>query len=682
MRSILSKKLMLLVSLSCLILAAAVIWVIRVKDQAESQLERSRKILEKAEQISFEKEAGKRFEKDEINILQSIKNVRAIARGKESYFAATDGGLIEISLAGKFMRHYTVLDGLFDSDLTSLAYFNSRLYIGTQTQGLIVSDGEKFERYRWPDLKHKSITALKQDKGRLLIGTFAGGLIQFDGVKFREIKAGKEEKRLPGITSIIKGDSRLYIATFSDGLWVEDSGRWSHYTVADGLMSDRVVGVIEDGDYLYIATDFGLAYATIANLVSEFEQTGQRLFQSIYTLPSMSSLTIFRSNLIFSKESGNIYSLPTNIKLPKSSMVKEIGWEKPAKLSSCKLEILDGRLLLFGNEGIHQAKESELRSQNRQIDNLSFTQFGSVDDEQMPANNLISTLTIDSDGRLWAGSFRNGIDIFTPELKRLMHIDSGPVREINFLTLDDKSKNILAATSQGVIRFDRSLHFERITKVDGLLSNSVLHIATVPSSVAGIKDQVQQNSNALVLATSRGLSFGEPGKFHAMTRTQGLPSNSLYTALFHNRSIYAGTLGGLVEIEKGRIVRVFKDSNSNLTNNWITSICAAGQRIYLGTYGGGVFEMTFSGEIHGFAPEIGKMVVNPNAMFSDGERLYVGTLEGAWIFEFSSRRWIQLKDELPSLTVMSITGDLNHIYIGTTSGIARIEKTYFVADEE
>jgi hypothetical protein len=51
---------------------------------------------------------------------------------------------------------------------------------------------------------------------------------------------------------------------------------------------------------------------------------------------------------------------------------------------------------------------------------------------------------------------------------------------------------------------------------------------------------------------------------------QGLPSNSLYAALPFGGRIYAATLSGLAEVEAGRVARVFKDSNSKLTHNWVS----------------------------------------------------------------------------------------------------------------
>ena len=130
-------------------------------------------------------------------------------------------------------------------------------------------------------------------------------------------------------------------------------------------------------------------------------------------------------------------------------------------------------------------------------------------------------------------------------------------------------------------------------------------------------------------------------------------------------------------IEDGRVVRVFNDTNSNLTHNWVTALCKVGSRLFAGTYGGGVFELTPAGELHSFAQEAGRSVVNPNAMWTDGARLYAGTLDGVWIFDLRSQKWTHVTEELPSRTVLSITGDEKYIYFGTASGIARIARDYW-----
>jgi ligand-binding sensor domain-containing protein len=210
---------------------------------------------------------------------------------------ATDGGLAEFGPSGNLLRLYTVLDGLPDSDLLSLATFNSKLFIGTRTSGLVAFDGSRFEGYHWTDRASQSIDALLSDSGRLLIGTRAGGLITFDGSQFNEMKAGAENQRLLEITFVSKIGVRLFVGTFSDGVWIEDGTRWSHFTTADGLLSNRIVGMAADEENVFIASDFGLATAPLAHL-------GQSPFVPLAVLPSLSSMVVYDGRLVLCKDNG------------------------------------------------------------------------------------------------------------------------------------------------------------------------------------------------------------------------------------------------------------------------------------------------------------------------------------------------------------------------------------------
>jgi ligand-binding sensor domain-containing protein len=64
-------------------------------------------------------------------------------------------------------------------------------------------------------------------------------------------------------------------------------------------------------------------------------------------------------------------------------------------------------------------------------------------------------------------------------------------------------------------------------------------------------------------------------------------------------------------------------------------------------------------------------------MWSDGQRLYAGTLEGALVVDLNSQQWRRLSSEMPARTVLSITGDDKYVYFGTTAGIARIGQRYW-----
>jgi hypothetical protein len=160
---------------------------------------------------------------------------------------------------------------------------------------------------------------------------------------------------------------------------------------------------------------------------------------------------------------------------------------------------------------------------------------------------------------LWAGSFRDGIDVIAPDGvldgnldgvqdgRRVARLESETVREINGLVWDERSRRMLAATAQGLISFDGSFGSRRLSAADGLLSNSILDAVAI-----------QGNGGAgFALATSRGLSLGESKQWRGLTTVQGLPGASVYSVLAHREFIYAGTVGGLAQIAGGRVIRVF-----------------------------------------------------------------------------------------------------------------------------
>jgi ligand-binding sensor domain-containing protein len=657
--------------LTVLFLLVALVGARRIRNRTHQRLEEERRLLETQNLIPFEKKFYAAITSKEIELWQSYKSTRALIRFKDSYFLATDGGLVELGPTGNLLRHYTVLDGLPESDLLSLATFNSQLFIGTRAQGLLSFDGERFSGYRWTDRVSQSINALFEDDGRLLIGTMAGGLIEFDGRQFREIKAGADHKRLVGINYLSKNGARLFVGTFADGLWIEEGARWSHLTVADGLLSNRIVGVIATRENLLVACDYGLTAAPFSSLSTEPAQRSQR-FRSVAILPSLSSMISYGPTILLCKDNGDSFRFQADEQLSRLRQITRVAWHRLSDLAGCHLTAIDEELWILSSEGLFHARPDASEA-STQAANISFSSWGQMSDSHALTTNLISALALDSQGRLWAGSFRNGIDVLTPQGKKLAHLESEVAREVNSLAHDQVSRTVLAATSQGVLRFDASLRaVEHFSTADGLLSSSVLQVAQT-----NLDAPEPAGHSVIACATSKGLSIGVSGKLRGLTTVQGLPSNSLYTLLVQGRKTYVGTLGGLAIIEDGRVARVLKDTNSKLTNNWVTALCVVGSRLFFGTYGGGVFELSAAGELRAFSADTGRAVVNPNAMWSDGSRLYVGTLDGALMFDPYSQKWTRLKDELPSRTVLSVTGDEKYMYFGTTSGIARIARSYW-----
>ena len=200
------------------LLVFAVFKIVAIKNEAAEKLAKARAEQAGQNEIPFIKTLRQQLERKEIEIWQSTKTVRAVARFNDSLFAATDGGLVRFSETGETRRRFTILDGLPESDLTALAVFGEKLFIGTSSSGLLTFDGERFENYRWRDREAKSITALLADDGRLLIGTFAGGLIEFDGSRFREIKP--ENNSVKSVNFLSADNTTLFVGTFDGEIFI------------------------------------------------------------------------------------------------------------------------------------------------------------------------------------------------------------------------------------------------------------------------------------------------------------------------------------------------------------------------------------------------------------------------------------------------------------------------------
>lgn len=608
-----------------LVLIFAGYQIFSIYDSARRTLADERARLIEQNKVAFEKRTLTPHLTNKIQIRQNTAGVRDFARFRDSFFAATGGGLLQFDETGKPEKHFTVLDGLPESDLTALAVFQNKLFIGTRTKDLIVFYGERFTQYVFSPQKMQAVTSLREADGKLLLGTFAGGLLEFDGAQFTEIKAG--EKKFAAVTCLFKTGARLFVGTFDNGIWIRENGVWTNFTKAEGLPSNRVVGIAAKEKNLYAATDFGLAVLE------------ENRFRTLTVLPALAGLLAFENRLWLTKDGGEMFTF--------DGVLKEFPVRQRAPNS--RLTAVAESLFLLSDDGVFRLAGARLEP-FRQPAHDSLT------------DNFVSALTLDKSENLWVGNFRRGIDVFDSEGRKIRHLESERVREINFLRAAGAG-GVSAATTAGVINFKADFSAAVTTKKDGLPSDSVTHLS------------------GDFTATAKGLAFRENGKFRALSSVNGLPNNSVYALLEVEKKLYAGTLSGLAEIENRRVARVWKDSNSNLRTNWVTALARAGERIFIGTYGGGIFELQPSGEIRSFETEIGKFVVNPNALYADAARLYAGTLDGVRVLNLQTQDWQTLKAGLPAETVMSITGDDRHIYVGTTGGIARIEKNYFSGEE-
>jgi ligand-binding sensor domain-containing protein len=564
-----------------------------------------------------------------------------------------------------------------DNDLTALAVFRDRLFIGTASAGLMAFDGNTFTGYSFVKPKATRVSVLLDTETELLIGTLDGGLFEYDGEQFSRRFNSATGADFSRVTALLPYESRLYVGTQDSGLYIWREAHIEHLTVNEGLPSPHVTALaalpstLSQAGQIAVATDFAVVGLNEANEI-----------KPVSNHPNITSLAVSGGRLWAGLFSGGLMDLNSsrartqvNSSDEQSSLSETPGL--PRAVPSL-VYVSEGELWALTGEGVFVRDE---RSTAPLFEPVAQPLVG----ERILAGGHITGLALDSSGRLWIGYFDRGIDLVVSETnERVAHIEDERVREVNFIAFDSNEDQILTATSRGLVVIDGHLKQSVFTREqNGLVNDSIAHVSimTVASPVAqsssGATPVSLSRNRALVLATAGGMTEITGGRARSLTAFHGLASNHLYTSVAVGSRLFVGSLAGLVEIENLRVVRTYKTSNSRLSHDWVTALAEADGKLYIGTNGGGVDALLPTGEWVSFADDrdAGRFEVNQNAMHSDGERLYVGTSDrGLLVYNTRDQRWTRISAGLASQSVTAITSDDHFIYAGTMNGLVRIEK--------
>ncbi|HSE98957.1 MAG TPA: two-component regulator propeller domain-containing protein [Blastocatellia bacterium] len=654
----------LLIALALLLVSAAVFLIVRLNRGIDAERDR----LSASAQTDVRESRLRPPSTDGLTLFLHASDSRAVAAFRGERFLATSGGLVALDRSGSVRRRYTTLDGLPDNDLTSLAVFRDRLYIGTASAGLLAFDGEGFTGYRFEKPKATRISVLVPTESELLIGTLDGGLFEYDGERFTRRFNSAPGADFSRITSLLPKDSRLYIGTQDRGLYVWREAQIDHLSEREGLPSPRVTalarmpsGLIDDAE-VAVATDFGVIGVTESNEVRPFSRqpnitslaaTGGRLWAGLFGggIVDLSSDPKTRND----SPRGNDSSQAQVAGLPRSA---------PAVVDSS-----DGSLWALTTEGAFARDEG---SSGPAFERVAASLAG----QGILSAGHITSLALDPRGNLWVGYFNRGIDVIaTGTNERLSHMEDERVREVNYVRFDPVEDRVLIATSRGLVEIDGRLKQTVLTRErNGIVNDSIAHV-TLTNAAARSAVTALSRDRALVLATAGGLTEVYGGRARSITAFHGLASNHLYSSAAVGSRLFAGSLAGLVELEGLRVTRVYKTSNSRLSHDWVSALQEVDGTLFIGTNGGGIDALLPSGEWVSFVDQLGKLEVNQNAMHYDGERLYAGTTDrGLLVYNTRDRRWSEISAGLPSRNVTAIASDDRFIYAGTLNGLIRIEK--------
>lgn len=592
-----------------------------------------------------------------IALMLNRRRVRGVAEFRGKRYAATAGGLAALGVEGGIEQTYTVLDGLPENDLQAIASYQDRLYLGTAHSGLIAFDGARFTQFDFKQPVARRITVLLATPAELLIGTFDGGLFEFDGQTFTRRYQATKDADFKSVTAIAVRDSRVCIGTHDQGLYLWREGRIDRITRTEGLPSNRITSIVSSARGLLVATDFGVVEIDGENRVREFNST-----------PNVTSLI---------EREGRYYAgLLANgiVELQRSQRPVPVGtWQRNPLSSgfSARESAPPHDVRLIGSPGgVWVATANGLY----RMEGRSVRPFALQLTEDQLEHQHVTTLAFDWAGRLWVGYFDGGVDVVNPEtFERFTHFGDDSLREVNFLRLDAERERMLVATSAGLVVFNSRLEPKRLGERDGLIGDSVSHIEL--ASDGGWPKAAAASGQSVVISTGKGLTMLDGSIPRSLSAFNGLASNYIYTTLAARGRLYIGTLGGLTELERGRVTRTYTTSNSRIAANWITALASVDGTLFVGMNSGGVQALTPTGEWIDFQDRIGRFDVNPNAMLYDGNRLLVGTLDrGVMVFDSRTREWSSFTRGLGSKNVTAIAAGSGYFYFGTANGITRVDR--------
>lgn len=562
-------------------------------------------------------------------------------------YVATSAGLAVFEADGRFVRRYTTLDGLPENALTCLERYDGRLYIGTETSGLLAFDGDRFTRFRFERPRAAKVAALRAAGGELLIGTFEAGVFEYDGASFTRRYATALGVDCRRVTAILDAGPRLYVGTFDAGLFEWREGAVARYGTTEGLRSARVVGLAQRGGAVLVATDLGVA--EIDNgAIRPFDET------SGATAIAERDGEVFLATL-----NRGVVLAGSGPMTPASDRPHARPGARSAALpagAATAVKVEDGVLWALSDAGVFASVGTQAPAR--------FEPFGDEEDGPRLAAGHVAAIAADGRGRLLVGYFDGGVDVVDPATGQVVdRMDDPALREVNAIVPDYEAGRTWIASSKGIAAVDGGRRTRLLGVRDGLAGENAAAVCALSSS------------GGLAVATNKGVTVFDGTVGRSITAFHGLPNNHVYAVAETGGKLYAGTLGGLAEIDGLRVTRVLSAANSALPHNWVNGLASYAGRLYVGTYGGGVAELLPTGDLV-LHEETAGLEVNPGAMLVDSGSLYVGTLgAGVFVLDIESGRWRRVTAGLASRNVTAIAADTHFVYFGTEHGITRVERS-------
>ena len=318
----------------------------------------------------------------------------------------------------RVVHMFTKEDGLPNNVLmTVLVAHDGTVWTGANCGGISRFDGTRFQTLSEKDgLLNSCVWSLAEDANHdLWIGTWGGGAFRYHNGAFTQYS--KSQGLGDVVLSIVAAhDGSIWFATH-DGVSRLKDGRFTNFTVADGLSSNKIVKIYEDhAGVIWVGTPWGLD-----------RLVGDR-FESVSSLAKMLVIPVGEARdggLYVSVEEGPDLRLH-RLANARDDITKEIG---PYDL----IETEQGELWLCGAGGTIRVLPGKLAQSRRQDEPLDYETFSTNDGMAAAASSQgTRSLALTRNGEIWAATVK-GAAVF--DLSRVSMTHTTPSIYLKSMTV-------------------------------------------------------------------------------------------------------------------------------------------------------------------------------------------------------------------------------------------------------
>lgn len=326
-------------------------------------------------------------------------------------------------------------------------------------EGVVRFDGVRFTAFdtgNTPEIKSNNVQSLLVSRdGTLWIGTHGGGLTSYHEGKFTNysVEQGLSDSHISCLFEDSKGN--IWIGTDGGGLNLFRGGKLIAFTTANGLPNNRIGAIAQDsGGNLWIGTSNGLVYLENEKLRKlEVEINSENLFSKIYTtkdgLPGNNIRELFfdRDKTLWIGGADGL----SNFKNEKITVNDEKQGFKSSEVWQIAQDIEGTIWIGTIGEGVFRFKNSR---------------FESVSSENGLINDNIQAVFPDIDGNIWLGTSGGGlVELKEGKFSTFNKSDGLPGEMVNAV-FKDSTGGIWIGTDEGLTRF-KDGKFNEITSKNG-----------------------------------------------------------------------------------------------------------------------------------------------------------------------------------------------------------------------